>query len=97
MKTLFLVKCKSCGIDRVLPPKYKTKHTKDNWDTNFACYKLKFKDVVCGNPNHKFKEFELAGFNYDEILGNLLKKQNIKRLKTLNNEAKQLSDRKKER
>ena len=53
-----LVKCKSCGLDRVLPSRYKSKFKENNWETNFACYMLKFREIFCDDDSYKFKEFD---------------------------------------
>ena len=78
LKTLYLVTCKSCGIDRVLPGKYKSKYNECDWENNFACYKLKFREIFCEDNSFSFKEFD--GFNHNEILTNLQHKRKMNTL-----------------
>ena len=73
LKGLHLVKCKFCAVDRVLPSKFKLRYEEGNWSTDFACYKLKFREVYCEDTKYVFKE--LAEFDQTELLENLLKKK----------------------
>ena len=41
------VKCKTCGMLRILPPKYEDKFQAHNWKNDFICYKVKLRNFKC--------------------------------------------------
>ena len=62
LKSLLLFKCKHCRLERIIPPKYKSKALRNNWKHQFSCNKVKIPALKCHNDDFTFRSLE----HYDQ-------------------------------